>query len=49
MKNKEEKKEDLGEGLYAGKKLKDMTRQELYEAIYNHDQLYQEELKHHEA
>jgi len=33
-------KEDLGEGMYAGKKLKDMTREELYSALANHDRLY---------
>lgn len=33
-------REDLGEGTYAGKKLKDMTREELYAALKNHDRLY---------
>ncbi len=40
--------EDLGEGTWCGKKLKQMTREELYAAIYESDQLRQSDWLQHE-
>lgn len=39
---------ELGKALYMGKKLEDMTREELYKALWQHDELYRSSLKDHE-
>lgn len=38
-------KEDLGEGTWRGKKLKDMSREELYAVIHDVDQLREAQSK----
>ncbi len=40
--------ENLGQGMWCGKKLDDMTREELYEAFWSLDQLRKSDWKQHE-